>query len=101
MPERPHYGGVTWLGGSGQLFRCFNEIRQPNGFGIGTRYGTAHKITISARRKHEPRDADAEDDTRCRGYLGHPAKTPRFPMGKDRSVRTELQPYRTKSLRDG
>jgi len=46
-------------------------------------------------------DADAENDTRCRDYLGHPAKPPQFLMAKHRIVRTELQPYRAKSLRDG
>jgi hypothetical protein len=45
MAERPHYGRVTWFSGSAQHFRRFNQIRQPNGPGIGTRYGTAHKNT--------------------------------------------------------
>jgi hypothetical protein len=35
--------GVTWLGGSGYHFRRFDQIRQPNGAGIGTRKsGTVH-----------------------------------------------------------
>jgi hypothetical protein len=105
MAECPHYGSVTWFSGSGQHFRRFNQIRQPNGAGIGTRYGTAHKKYPSARpirvesMNHE--DADAENDTRCRDYLGHPAKTPQFPMADDRSARTELQPCCAKSLRNG
>ena len=37
MAERLHYGRVTWLGGSGHRFRRFDQIRQPNGAGIGTR----------------------------------------------------------------
>ena len=33
--------GSLWFNGSGQHFRRFNQIRQPNGAGIGTpvRYG--------------------------------------------------------------
>jgi hypothetical protein len=46
-------------------------------------------------------DADTENDTRCRDYLGHPAKPPQFPMANHRRVGTELQLYRAKSLRDG
>jgi len=37
MAERLHNGGVTWLGGSGDRFRRFDQIRQPNGAAIGTR----------------------------------------------------------------
>ena len=36
MAERLHNGRVTWLGGSGHHFRRFDQIRQPNGTGIGT-----------------------------------------------------------------
>jgi hypothetical protein len=42
-----------------------------------------------------------KNGTRSRDYLGHPAKPPQYPMAQHRSVRTELQPYRAKSLRDG
>jgi len=35
--ERLYYGRVTWLSGGGQHFCRFNQIRQPNGAGIGTR----------------------------------------------------------------
>jgi hypothetical protein len=59
------------------------------------------KIPISAsdtRRKHEPM---LKMTPAARDYLGHPAKPPQFPMAKYRSVRTELQSYRAKSLRDG
>jgi hypothetical protein len=45
MAERRHNGRVTWFSGSGQHFRRFNQVRQPNGAGIGTRHGTAHKNT--------------------------------------------------------
>jgi hypothetical protein len=45
MAERRHSGRVTWFSGSGQHFRRFNQVRQPNGAGIGTRHGTAHKNT--------------------------------------------------------
>jgi hypothetical protein len=59
MTESLHYGRVTWFNGSGQHFRRFNQMRQPNGAGIGTRQsGTVHKNTLSAsdtRRRHEPR----------------------------------------------
>ena len=43
MTESLHYGRVTWFNGSGQHFRRFNQMRQPNGAGIGTRQsGTVH-----------------------------------------------------------
>jgi hypothetical protein len=46
MAERPHSGRVTWLGGSGHRFRRFDQIRQPNGAGIGIlQIGTVHKNT--------------------------------------------------------
>jgi hypothetical protein len=46
-------------------------------------------------------DADAENGTRSRDYLGHPAKTAAISIAKHRSVNTELQSHRAKSLRDG
>jgi hypothetical protein len=46
-------------------------------------------------------NVDAENDTRRRDYLGHPAKTPQFLMANHKRARTELQPCCAKSLRDG
>jgi len=62
------------------------------------KYPSARPIRVESMN-HE--NADAENDTRCRDYLGHPAKTPQFPMADDRSARTELQPCCAKSLRNG
>ena len=75
MAECPHYGRVTWFSGSGQHFRRFNQIRQPNGAGIGTRYGTAHKNTHqrvqSTVENGEVWPANAIDDFRiCQTLLG-------------------------------
>jgi hypothetical protein len=105
MAECPHYGSVTWFSGSGQHFRRFNQSASQTvlGSALGTvqpiqKYPSARPIRVESMN-HE--NADAENDTRCRDYLGHPAKTPQFPMADDRSARTELQPCCAKSLRNG
>ena len=103
MAECPHYGRVTWFSGSGQHFRRFNQTRQPDGAGIGTRYGAGHK-NIRQRVGY------ASKTTKMLMLKMTPAaattsvirqKTPQFPMADHRSARTALQPCCAKSLRNG
>jgi autonomous glycyl radical cofactor GrcA len=59
------------------------------GSALGTvrpiKYPSARPIRVESMN-HE--NADAENDTRCRDYLGHPAKTPQFPR---RTIRVQEQ----------
>jgi len=50
MAEHFYDVWITWLGGSGDNFRRCNEIRQPNGAGIGARQSRAAHQRVPGRR---------------------------------------------------